>query len=209
MHTAMPPTDISIRPVQAGDLDTFIELTLLIDLGIDAEQLPALRALIEATLQCEDGPLSHGLHHYLFAETADGTPVAAVHCGPPLWMLHHSRIPGFMRSALSERVSNIDTLAVHPSYRGRGIARSILNRVEDDFRRAGFVAMTLRHRNDKKAFFVRHGYTSTPRLAMILPSVGLVTETNRGWRHAVKPLTDGVSFTTVQGLTTATGFLPG
>ncbi|MFF5278879.1 GNAT family N-acetyltransferase [Streptomyces sp. 900116325] len=86
-----------------------------------------------------------------------------------------------MQPALIKRVSNIGTLAVHPAYRGRGIARSILSRVEEDFRRTGFVALTLRHEHDRKYFLGRHGYTSTSRLGMVLPPVGLV---NRGWRHA-------------------------
>ncbi|MGW1675039.1 hypothetical protein [Streptomyces sp. NPDC002324] len=43
---------------------------------------------------------------------------------------------------------------------------------------------------------------------MILPPAGLVTQADLGWRQAMKPLTDEVSFTTVQGLQAATGFLP-
>lgn len=180
----------------------------LIDLHLPAEELPGLFATIRATLRHQGGPLSHGLHHYLFAENPDGTPVAAIHCGPPLWIFRNPAIYPHMQAKLVERVSCIDTLAVHPDHRCSGIASSLLGRVEEDFRNAGFVALTLRHEHGKRHFFTRRGYTSASRLAMILPPVGLVTQANPGWRQAVKPLTDEVSFTAVQGLHAATGFLP-
>ncbi|MFD5079528.1 GNAT family N-acetyltransferase [Streptomyces sp. NPDC058371] len=208
MNTALPSRDITIRPVRASEADTHIELTQLVDLHTPAEELPGLFAALRASLRHEGGPLSHGLHHYLFAESSDGTPVASIHCGPPLWIFHNSAIYPHMRAQLIERVSCIDTIAVHPDYRGRGIASRLLHRAEEDFRNAGFVALTLRHEHDKRHFFTRHGYTTASRLTMILPPVGLVTQANPGWRHAVKPLTDDVSFTTVQGLHAATGFLP-
>ncbi|KNE81383.1 GNAT family N-acetyltransferase [Streptomyces xinghaiensis] len=207
MNTPLP-CDLTIRPVRADEADQHIELTQLVDLHLSAEDLPDLITAIRASLRHEGGPLSHGLHHYLFAESPDGTPVASIHCGPPLWVLRNPAIFPHMQRKLVKRVSCIDTLAVHPDYRGRGIATTLLRRVEADFRNAGFVALTLRHEHAKRHFFTRRGYTSVASLAMILPPVGLVTQTNPGWRHAVKPLTDDVSFTTVQGLPAATGFLP-
>ncbi|MFI1700434.1 GNAT family N-acetyltransferase [Streptomyces bobili] len=208
MNTTMPPHDITIRPIRASEADKHFELIQLVDLHTPAEELPGLFAALRGTLRDEGGPLSHGLHHHLFADSPDGTPVASIHCGPPLWIFRNPAIYPHMQRKLVERVSCIDTLAVHPDYRGRGIASSLLRRAEEDFRNAGFVALTLRHEHDKRHFFTRHGYTSASRLAMILPPFGLVTQANPGWRQAVKPLTDDVSFTTVQGLHAATGFLP-
>jgi GNAT superfamily N-acetyltransferase len=208
VNSATPAPDHTIRPVREGEADQFFELIQLIDLGLPAEERPDLFAAIRGTLRHEGGPLSHGLHHYLFAESSDGTPVAAIHCGPPLWIYRNPAIYPYMQRKLVERVSCIDTLAVHPDHRGRGIGGSLLRRVEDDYRDAGFVALTLRHEHGKRHFFTRHGYTSVARMAMILPPAGLVIQTNPGWRQAVKPLTDEVSFTTVQGHQAATGFLP-
>ncbi|MFF8618957.1 GNAT family N-acetyltransferase [Streptomyces sp. NPDC015350] len=202
-----PTSGITIRPVRAFEADEFHRLTLHIDLKLTADQKLRVLDDIHMALQHEGEPFSHGLHHFLFAETSDGTPVAAVHTGPPLWMFRNPSILPHMQSSLLRRISNIDTIAVDPAYRGQGIGRSILSRVEDDFRNAGYAALTLRHEQDKKYFFTRNGYTSFPRLAMNLPPVGLVTETDRAWKFAVKPLTNDVAFTTVRGLTAVTGLL--
>ncbi|MCX4681385.1 GNAT family N-acetyltransferase [Streptomyces sp. NBC_01433] len=204
--TALAP-NITIRPVRASEVDVFRRLTLFIDLKLTPDQLPRVFEDIHMVLQHEGEPFSHGLHHFLLAETSDGTPVAAAHTGPPLWMFRNPSILPHMQSSLLRRISNIDTIAVDPAYRGQGIARSLLSRVEDDFRNAGYAALTLRHEQDKKHFFTRHGFTSFPRLAMDLPPVGLVTEADRAWKFAVKPLTNDVSFTTMRGLTAVTGLL--
>jgi hypothetical protein len=43
---------------------------------------------------------------------------------------------------------------------------------------------------------------------MVLPSLGLATYRDPAWWHAVKPLTDDVTFTQVRGITATTGLLP-
>ncbi|MFD8900538.1 GNAT family N-acetyltransferase [Streptomyces ardesiacus] len=205
--TALTHTpSITIRPVRADEIDTYFALTLLVDLHLPAHELPALKNTIAAALRAEGGPFSHGLNHFLFAETADGTPVGAVHVGPARWMLNR-QIPARIRHTLTDRVSNIDTIAVHPDHRRQGIATRILARVETDFRRAGYRALTLRHEHDKKRFFTAHGYTSLPRLAVDLPPIGLFTQHDPGWKYAVKPLDHTVTFTSQRGLTTVTGLL--
>ncbi|MGW6202110.1 GNAT family N-acetyltransferase [Streptomyces sp. NPDC055089] len=198
---------ITIRPVRASEIDEFRRLTLLIDLKIPADKVPNVFTAMHMALQHEGAPFTHGVNQFLFAETQDGTPVAAVHTGPPTWMFRHPHIPRHMRTQLLKRISNIDTLAVHPDYRGQGIARSILARVETDFRNAGYHALTLRHEHHNKHFFTHHGYTTLPQLALDLPPVGLVTESDRTWKYAAKPLTDQVTFTTTRGRTALTGLV--
>ncbi|MFF9158350.1 GNAT family N-acetyltransferase [Streptomyces sp. NPDC014846] len=205
MTTSTSPA-ITIRPVRADELDTYFDLTLLVDLHVPADLLPDLKNTIALALRDERGPFSHAFNHFLFAETTDGTPIAAVHVGPGRWMLDR-QIPNRLRRTLVERVSNIDTIAVHPDHRGQGIATRILDRVEDDFRQAGYRALTLRHEHDKKRFFTARGYTSLPRLAVDLPPTGLFTRAEPGWKFAVKPLDPTVTLTTQRGLTTLTGLL--
>ncbi|MFF8431001.1 GNAT family N-acetyltransferase [Streptomyces sp. NPDC016566] len=205
MSTTTPPA-ITIRPVRADEIDTYFDLTLLVDLHVPTRLLPDLKNTITRALHDERGPFSHAFNHFLFAETLDGTPVAAVHVGPGHWMLNR-QIPTRIRRTLVQRVSNIDTIAVHPDHRGQGIATRILTHIEADFRRAGYRALTLRHEHDKKHFFTARGYTSLPRLAVDLPPTGLFTHHDPGWKHAVKPLDDTVTLTSQRGLTTITGLL--
>ncbi|WP_244217742.1 hypothetical protein [Streptomyces carpinensis] len=112
--TTLTPPSITIRPVRADEIDTYFALTLLVDLHLPADELPALKNTIALALRDERGPFSHGLNHFLFAETADGTPVGAVHVGPARWMLNR-QIPARVRRTLTDRVSNIDTIASIPS----------------------------------------------------------------------------------------------
>ncbi|MGW6144400.1 GNAT family N-acetyltransferase [Streptomyces sp. NPDC055140] len=202
----LTPPSITIRPVRANEIDTYFALTLLVDLHLPANELPALKNTIAAALHDERGPFSHGLNHFLFAETTDGTPVGAVHVGPAHWMLN-PQIPARTRRTLTDRVSNIDTIAIHPEHRRQGLATRLLAHVETDFRHAGFRALTLRHEHAKKHFFTTHGYTSLPRLTVDLPPTGLFVQHDPGWKHAVKPLNHTVTFTSQRGLTTVTGLL--
>ncbi|CAL9677086.1 hypothetical protein SUDANB105_08014 [Streptomyces sp. enrichment culture] len=197
---------VTIRPVRADGLDTYFDLTLLVDLHLPPHQLPALKNTVAAALSAEGGPFSHGVNHFLFAETTDGTPVGAVHVGPGLWMLD-PQIPARIRRTLTHRVSTIDTIAVHPDYRRQGIATRILARVETDFRHAGYRALTLRHEHHNKRFFTAHGYTTLPRLAVDLAPAGLFTHHAPGWKYAIKPLDPTVTLTVQRGYTTLTGLL--
>ncbi|MEU9761897.1 GNAT family N-acetyltransferase [Streptomyces sp. NPDC047987] len=206
MTTLTHTPSITIRPVRADEIDTYFALTLLVDLHLPAHELPALKNTLAAALQAKSGPFSHGLNHFLLAETADGTPVGAAHVGPAHWMLNQ-KIPARTQRTLTDRVSNIDTIAVHPDHRRQGIATDILTRVETDFRRTGYRALTLRHEHSKKHFFTAHGYTSLPRLAVDLPPTGLFIQHDPGWKHAVKLLDHTVTFTSQRGLTTVTGLL--
>ncbi|WP_405416415.1 GNAT family N-acetyltransferase [Streptomyces rubiginosohelvolus] len=201
--TTLP--SITIRPVQADELDTFFDLTLLVDLHVPTDELPALKDNLATALRAESGPFSHGLNHFLIAETGNGTPVAAVHAGPPRWM-NKPQIRR-ARKTLSQRVSNIDTIAVHPQHRNQGIATHLLARVESDFRRAGYRALTLLHEHDKRRFFTTHGFTTFPRLVLDLPAIGLFSQHDPGWKHAVKPLDPTVTFTSQRGLTAVSGLL--
>ncbi|OEJ62575.1 hypothetical protein BGM19_35880 [Streptomyces agglomeratus] len=90
------------------------------------------------------------------------------------------QIPARLRHTLTGRVSNIDTIAVHPDHRRQGIATRILTRVETDFRNAGYRALTLRHEHVKKRFFTAHGFTILPSLAVDLPHLGLFTRHEPG-----------------------------
>ncbi|MGZ2361466.1 GNAT family N-acetyltransferase [Streptomyces sp. 372A] len=206
MTTRANAPSITIRPTRADELDTFFDLTLLVDLRVPADRLPALKNSFGAALRAENGPFSHGFHHFLLAETCDNTPVAAVHVGPALWMCN-AQIPARVRRTLHERVSNIDTIAVHPDYRRQGIAARLLARVESDFRRAGYKALTLRHEHNKRHFFAAHGFTTLPRLVVDLPPIGLLKQQDLGWKHAVKPLDPTVTFTSQRGLTVVSGLM--
>ncbi|MEU1916570.1 hypothetical protein [Streptomyces massasporeus] len=42
---------------------------------------------------------------------------------------------------------------------------------------------------------------------MDLPPTGLFSQQDPGWKYAVKPLDDTVTFTTLRGLTTVSGLL--
>src|SRR5690606_16044712 len=127
--TSATTPSITLRTVQADELDTYFDLTLLVDLHLPPHKLPALKDTIAEALRAEGGPFSHGLNHFLFAETTDGTPVGAIHVGPAQWMLN-PQIPARIRRTLIDRVSNIDTIAVHPDHRRPGIATRILARAE-------------------------------------------------------------------------------
>ncbi|MEU3490600.1 GNAT family N-acetyltransferase [Streptomyces massasporeus] len=152
--TILTPPSITIRPVRADEIDTYFDLTLLVDLHVPTHLLPDLKNTIATALRDERGPFSHALNHFLFAETADGTPIAAVHVGPGRWMLNR-QIPARIRRTLADRVSNIDTIAVHPDHRGQGIGARILAHVEADFRRAGYRALALSARLDSSCSALR------------------------------------------------------
>ncbi|MFE9250886.1 GNAT family N-acetyltransferase [Streptomyces sp. NPDC007088] len=207
MTTAQHPSHITIRPVRADELDPYMALTLLIDLHLPADELPAVRDLVERTLRIPGDAFSHvDSNHFLFAEAADGTPVGAIHVGPPHWMCDLT-FPRHTQRALATRVSNIDTIAIHPDHRRQGIATALLTRVEDDYRRAGFRALTLRHEHGNKHFFTASGYTSLSRLAMDVPPFGLVSLRAPGWKYAVKLLDPAVTFTNLRGFMTVSGLL--
>ncbi|MFD7867014.1 GNAT family N-acetyltransferase [Streptomyces sp. NPDC059783] len=198
---------ITIRPVRTDELDTFFDLTLLVDLHLAADELPALKVTFRAALHLPSGPFSHGLHHFLVAESTDKVLVAAIHVGPAHWMLS-PQLPAFVQHTLVKRIGNIDTIAVHPDHRHQGIAARLLARVESDFRRAGYRALALRHEHDKKTFFTAHGFTTLPRLVVDLqPFGGLFKQQAPGWKHAVKPLDPSITFTSQRGLTAVSGLL--
>ncbi|MFC9266165.1 GNAT family N-acetyltransferase [Streptomyces zhihengii] len=194
-----------IRAVRPDEVDAFFDLTLLVDLHMPADQLPALKDTIAAALTDIRPPFSHGLNHFLFA-TLDDQPVGAVHVGPARWMLDRS-IPARIRRTLVEKVSSIDTIAVHSDHRCQGIATAILARVENDFAAAGYRALALRHEHRMRHFFTAHGFTSLPRLAVDLGPAGLFTEYDREWKYAVKPLDPAITFTTHRGLHVLSGLL--
>ncbi|MGW3360346.1 hypothetical protein ACWDFL_33965 [Streptomyces bungoensis] len=73
--TTIPP-GITIRPVQANELDTYFSLVLLVDLHVPDDRLPALKDAIGQALDGQGGPFTHGFNHFLFAETTDGTPAS-------------------------------------------------------------------------------------------------------------------------------------
>ncbi|WP_319665272.1 GNAT family N-acetyltransferase [Streptomyces sp. MI02-7b] len=165
------------------------------------------RMLVED--QTPNAPLSHGGNHVLVAEATDGTPVGVAHCGPAGWMFDDDCIKPFMRRKVLERVASVNHIAVHPGHRGRGIATILLARIEHDFRAAGYTALTLRHDRNLTGFYQAAGYVSGSTMALHLPPVGLVTESSREWRYAMKPLTEQGSFITVRGIRALTGVLPG
>ncbi|MET7276197.1 GNAT family N-acetyltransferase [Streptomyces flaveolus] len=205
--TGMDVSGIEFRPVHADEIDTFFDLIQLIDLHMPTDKLPALKNTINTALNIHDGgPFSHGINHFLFATLPDGTPIASVHVGPARWMLN-PLIPARIRRTLIDRASNIDTIAVHPAYRGHGIGSRLLTHIENDFRNAGHRALTLRHEQASKRFFTTHGYTSLPRLAVDLAPAGLFTDHDPAWKYAIKPLTPTAHFTRQRGYTTLTGFL--
>ncbi len=64
--TTIPP-GITIRPVQANELDTYFSLVLLVDLHVPDDRLPALKDAIGQALDGQGGPFTHGFNHFLFA----------------------------------------------------------------------------------------------------------------------------------------------
>ncbi|RLU82605.1 hypothetical protein CTZ27_30090 [Streptomyces griseocarneus] len=208
--TLAPRSGIRIRTATLADGDTVVDLVSLVDLLRPAEEVSAAldlmrHALTDAT---DDGPLSHRHNHFLLAEDADGRAVGVIVCGPPHWIARPGRASGLVRRRLLDRLSTVHALAVRPEDRGRGIAQQLLRQAEDTFRDAGYAVLTLRHQRDLTRFYQRLGYTSSNRLSMLLPSVGLLTLADRPWKHAFKLLSPAVSVTTVQGMPTITGVLP-
>src|SRR4051812_16460659 len=179
------PQPVTVRPAKGEDADVLVELAMLVDLHRPAEEVPAAlgQMRLALTVQTLQGPLSHGLNHFLLAED-DGEAVGVIACGPPLWIAEHPGIPRFLRTRLVHRVSTIHSLAVRPAHRGRGIARLLLDRAEEDFRQAGYGVLLLRHERALDGFYRRLGFTSATRLVMDLPPAGWITQTDRGWKHA-------------------------
>lgn len=200
---------IRIRTAMAADGDTVVELASLVDLHLPAEEVPgALAPMRHALTLTDDGPLSHGKNHFLIAEDSQGLPVGVIVCGPPNWMSLPGRVPYLVRRRLLHRLSMVHALAVRPDHRGRGIARGLLQQAEETFRGAGYAALTLRHDRHLTAFYQRLGYTSSNRLSMVLPSMGLLALNDRPWKYAFKILSTDARVTTIQGLPTMTGVLP-
>ncbi|MEU5417868.1 GNAT family N-acetyltransferase [Streptomyces sp. NPDC020667] len=199
---------LRIRTATAADGDTVVGLASLVDLHLPAEEVPGALAPMRHALTDFNGPLSHGRNHFLLAEDSGGRAVGVIVCGPPNWMARPGRAPGLVRRRLVSRLSTVHALAVRPEHRGRGIARDLLQQAEETFRSAGYAALTLRHERELTAFYQRLGYTSSNRLSLMLPSVGLLSLSDRPWKHAFKLLAPEVSVTTVQGLPTITGVLP-
>ncbi|MEV4505456.1 GNAT family N-acetyltransferase [Streptomyces klenkii] len=209
MITPSSRSDIRIRTATAADGDTVVELASLVDLHLPADEVPgALAPMRHALADFSDGPLSHGYNHFLLAENCEGLAVGVIVCGPPNWMSLPGRAPGLVRRRLVPRLSTVHALAIRPDHRGRGIARELLQQAEETFRSEGYAALTLRHKRELTAFYQRLGYTSANRLSLMLPSLGLLSLTDRPWKHAFKVLAPDVCVTTVQGLPTITGVLP-
>ncbi|MEV6212919.1 GNAT family N-acetyltransferase [Kitasatospora sp. NPDC051914] len=211
VNTAPPCPAALIRPATPADADTLMALVLLVDLHRPAEETTAVHAEMHRafTTDIPGGPLSQGLNHALIAESPDGTPLGAVCCGPAHWNQDNPQIPRGLRGPVMRRISTVHTLAVFPEHRGSGIARALLHRAEHDFRTAGFAALTLRHDRSLESFYRRLGYTSAPRLTLELPgTLGLVTQINRGWRHAIKPIANNAALRLVHGNPVLTGVLP-
>ncbi|MFF7240278.1 hypothetical protein [Streptomyces collinus] len=62
--------------MQANGLGAYFALVLLVDLHVPDDRLPALKDAIGQALDGQSGPVTHGFHHFLFAETTDGTPAS-------------------------------------------------------------------------------------------------------------------------------------
>jgi len=210
MTTSPSRLGMRIRSATPADGDALIELISLIDLHQPPEAVPAVLGRIrQALTDTDDGPLSHRLNHLLISETADAVPVGVITCGPAQWMADPKAIPRFMYGQLVRRIATVHSLAVRPEYRGRSIARDLLHQAEQAFQDAGYAALTLRHERDLTRFYRRLGYTSSNRLSLMLPMLGLFTVNDRGWKHSFKVLSPDAAVTTVQGLPTITGVLPG
>lgn len=200
--------EIRIRAATAADGDVLVELASLVDLHRPVEEVPAVLASLRHCLSgSDDGPLSHGLNHFLFAENPDGRETGVIVCGTADWILNPGRVPGHMRSMFIRRISTVSVLAVRPEYRRTGIARALVQSAEEAFRNAGRAALTIRHDHDLTGFYEGLGYTSSHRLSMLMPTGELLTVVDRGWKHAFKILSPSVSTTLVQGLPTITGAL--
>ncbi|MFF3256977.1 GNAT family N-acetyltransferase [Actinacidiphila glaucinigra] len=205
-------TSWRFRRARVQDADAVIELVMLIDLHLHPSETAAAVAPLRRMLaedQTSNGSLSHGGNHMLVAEGTDGSLVGVAHCGPAAWMFDDDIVKPFMRRKVLERVASVNHIAVRGDHRGQDIATNLLARTEHDLRAAGYAALTLRHDRHLTRFYQAAGYTSGPTLGLHLPPVGLITESARGWRYAVKPLTEQVTFTTMRGTRALTGILPG
>ncbi|MFE7530558.1 GNAT family N-acetyltransferase [Kitasatospora sp. NPDC057542] len=214
------PGCVRIRLATPGDVDAVISLILLIDLHQSDEGLREVMAAVrdmitqQATSMLPTGHLgpdwnlSHGYNHVLIAEH-EGHPAGVVRCGPVPWIARHSeirRVP-FLAGRLMRRISAIGELAVLPELRGQGIARALVSRAEQDYRQAGFRAMSLRHDRDLTRFYTGLGYASASRLTLDVPALGRVHCIDRGWRHAVKPLMPPASVRDIHGVPVLTGMV--
>ncbi|MFD9067552.1 GNAT family N-acetyltransferase [Kitasatospora purpeofusca] len=208
---SLVPLPMRLRPATPGDFDAVADLARLIDLRRSAEDLaPSLEVVREtlATGAGDEGPFSHGPLHYVLAEFPDnGRPVGLARCGPGRWTVELD-LPTFIRNKLYPRIGNVHELVVVPEYRGRGIARALLERVEEDHRRAGYDALVLRHHREQTSFYTHLGYTSGSRLVLELPDrLGRASVRGQGWRWAAKPLAPQVEVTDVHGSPVLTGLL--
>ncbi|MFD9068427.1 GNAT family N-acetyltransferase [Kitasatospora purpeofusca] len=208
---ARPSLPLRLRPATPGDFDAVADLVRMIDLRRSADDLAPVLEIMQEMLTTgsgDDGPFSHGSLHFLLAELPDSAgPVGLARCGPSRWTLELD-IPAFVRNRLYPRVGNVHELVVVPEHRGRGIARALLARVEEDHRRAGYDALVLRHDRGQTSLYTHLGYTSGSRLVLELPdALGRASVRKKGWRWAAKPLAPQVRVTDVHGSPVLTGLL--
>ncbi|WP_079054308.1 GNAT family N-acetyltransferase [Streptomyces graminilatus] len=206
MNAPTARSGIRIRTAAVDDADTLVELASLVDLHLPSAEVPAaLAPMRHALADTDDSPLSHRYNHFLIAEDAAGIPVGLLTVGPPKWMSDPTIVPKFMRPQIVRRLATIHMLAVRPEYRRRGVARALLQHTEQTFRQAGYAALTLRHDRDLVRFYRQFGFTTSSRLSLTLPTQGLRTVRERGWKHSFKVLSPDAAITIVQGMPTITG----
>ncbi len=205
------PLPVRLRAATLADFDVMADLIRLIDLNRHADELAPIFEILRDVLAAGrggEGPFTHGSLHFVVADLADqGTPIGLIRCGVGSWT-GELAVPAFIRSRLYSRIGNVQELAVAPGYQGRGIARALLRRIEEDHRDAGYDAMVLRHHREQTSFYTHAGYTSGSRLTLVLPNgLGTVSVPGQSWRWAVKPLAQTVAVANIQGRPALTGLL--
>lgn len=119
-------------------------------------------------------PFTHGPALCLTARTRRGTnpkPHGALYASHPNWTSEHPLTQNNpeLTARLDRTILSIYGVAVTPSHRRRGIARTLVTEAETRARNTGHRLSTLIHKPELAPFYQRLGYTTAHHTIIVLP----------------------------------------